>query len=69
MKRTFWKLLALSALLSVSALAAKNRASTFFPRGTGAILNMPPSEFEESMQSTDQLLFLYVFDAEHEKSK
>jgi hypothetical protein len=30
---------------------------------------MPPSEFEESIQSTDQLLFLYVFDAENEKSK
>jgi hypothetical protein len=63
MRRTFQKLLVVSTLALLSS-CAKKKASDFFPRGSGAILNMKPEEFEDTMQTTDQLLFLYVFDSE-----
>jgi hypothetical protein len=68
MRRTFQKLLVFSTL-SLVALGTKKRAADFFPRGSGAILNMNPEEFEEAMQTTDTLMFLYVFDSEQEKSQ
>jgi hypothetical protein len=69
MRRTFQKLLLLSTLTMWAALGAKKRAVDFFPRGSGAVLNLSPEEFEDVMATTDQLLFLYVFDSEQEKSQ
>ena len=69
--RKFQNLLLLSSLflLARCAPSAKNRASAYFPRGSGVILNMPESEFEQMMAASDHMLFLYVFDSEQEKSK
>ena len=68
MTRTFQKLLVISTL-TMMVLGAKKRAVDFFPRGSGAVLNLSPEEFEDTMATTDQLLFLYVFDSEQEKSQ
>jgi hypothetical protein len=61
---TFQKLL----LALVFAGLASAKKSSFFPRGVGAIVNMAESEFDEALKDEDQLVFVYVFDAEHEKS-
>lgn len=69
--RNFQKLLltlsSLAALLQ-AAPSTKNRAANYFPRGSGAILNMKSEQFVEAMNSEDQLMFIYVFDSEQEKS-
>jgi hypothetical protein len=68
-QRSFSKLLITTLALLGLTTCAKTRASDFFPKGSGAILNMPGEEFEELMQTTDKLLFLYVFDSQQDKSK
>ena len=70
--RTFQKILLFSSLLALlghSAPNVKSRASNFFPRGSGAIMNMGNDEFEQVMANPDHMMFLYVFDSEQEKSK
>ena len=52
-----------------SADRVNNRASTYFPKGSGVILNMGETEFEQTMQTDDSLMFLYLFDSKQEKSK
>jgi hypothetical protein len=70
--RNFQKILLVQSLLSLLTLSAPNpkgRASNFFPRGSGAIMNLDDAEFENVMSTSDHMLFLYVFDSEQEKSK
>ena len=70
--RTFQKLLLVSSLVALLSKAApnpKSRASNFFPRGSGAIMNLNDTEFESVMSTSDQMILLYVFDSEQDKSK
>jgi thioredoxin-like negative regulator of GroEL len=69
MKRTFQKLLVISALTLAVLSAPKKRSSDFFPRGSGVVLNMNSDDFEDTVQTTDNLIFLYVFDSEQDKSQ
>lgn len=70
--RKFQNLLLLLSSLAVLAKGAANpkgRASSFFPRGSGVIMNLGESEFEQALSASDHMIFLYVFDSEQEKSK
>ncbi|CDW85441.1 UNKNOWN [Stylonychia lemnae] len=73
-RRNFQNILLLLGLVTLQGSlvqgAKKSRASDFFPKGSGVILNYKPSQFEEEIQKkSDQLVFLYVFDSEQQKSQ
>ena len=68
MRGIFQKLLLLSTIAAVSmgASSAKKKAQSFFPKGSGALVNLSPAEFEDTMLDSDQLLFIFVYDSEDE---
>lgn len=71
-KRKFQNLLLLLGLTALSTMmtsAKKGRAADYFPPGIGVKLNVDDKKFEDEISKSDQLVFLYVFDSQGERSQ